>query len=207
MSTVPMWIRAARAFVATIEQLGDTDWDAPGLGEWSVRDLIGHATSAGINTVAATLDVPVGSETIDTPEGYYALGRSVEPAIYAEAVAASTEDARRTGRALGADPRRAVRSLVETAIARVGTVAESTVVGTAAGGMRLGAWLPTRTFELAVHGVDVSAVVGWPVVIPDDVLADAAALAARIAIATGDGVAVLQALTGRGRLPDCFSVV
>jgi hypothetical protein len=75
------------------------------------------------------------------------------------------------------------------------------------GGMRLVTWLPTRTFELAVHSLDIAAATGVPADLPVTVLADAAALAARIAAATGNGRTILSALTGRGALPDGYSVV
>ena len=51
--------------------------------------------------------------------------------------------------------------------------------------MRLSSYLPTRTFELAVHGMDIAGAVGIDVAPPDDVLAEAAALAARIGVAAG----------------------
>jgi hypothetical protein len=80
-------------------------------------------------------------------------------------------------------------------------------VTTVAGGMRLLAYLPTRTFELAVHGADIAAATGLPVTIPPAVLAEAAALAARTAVEAGQGPVVLAALTGRTVLPPGFSVV
>jgi hypothetical protein len=73
--------------------------------------------------------------------------------------------------------------------------------------MRLRAYLPTRTFERAVHGADIAAATGLPVTIPPGVLAEAAALAARTAVEVGQGPVVLAALTGRTVLPPGFSVV
>ena len=73
--------------------------------------------------------------------------------------------------------------------------------------MRLTAYLPTRTFELAVHGADIAAATGLAVTFPPAVLAEAAALAARTAVELGSGAAVLAALTGRAALPPGFSVV
>jgi hypothetical protein len=43
--------------------------------------------------------------------------------------------------------------------------------------------------------------------LPEDVLADAAGLATRVSVVTGQGEAVLLALTGRAELPPSFSVV
>jgi hypothetical protein len=73
--------------------------------------------------------------------------------------------------------------------------------------MRLHTWLPTRTFELAVHSLDIAAATGLSADLPDQVISDAAVLAARIAAATGDGPAVLLALTSRGHLTRDFSVI
>jgi hypothetical protein len=67
--------------------------------------------------------------------------------------------------------------------------------------------LVTRTFELAVHGLDLSAAAGVPVSLPNEVLAEAASLAARVGVAVGDGVTVLRALTGRGGLPEGYCVL
>ena len=42
------------------------------------------------------------------------------------------------------------------------------VVHTIAGGMRVAAYLPTRTFELCVHGLDIAAATGVPVDLPHE---------------------------------------
>ncbi|MDT7764810.1 MAG: hypothetical protein QOC63_4230, partial [Mycobacterium sp.] len=74
-------------------------------------------------------------------------------------------------------------------------------------GIRLHTYLPTRTFELAVHGLDIARAVGISFRLPADVLEEATALAARIAVADGYGETVLLALTGRAGLPSSFSAV
>jgi hypothetical protein len=70
-----------------------------------------------------------------------------------------------------------------------------TVIGGA--GIRLHTYLPTRTFELAVHGLDIARAVDISIALPADVLEEATALAAHIAAAEGNGETVLLALTGR----------
>lgn len=74
-------------------------------------------------------------------------------------------------------------------------------------GIRLHSYLPTRTFELAVHGLDIAAAADVPYEPPAEVLEQSALLAARIALALGDGTTVLRALTGRMALPNGYSVV
>ena len=74
-------------------------------------------------------------------------------------------------------------------------------------GIRLHTYLPTRIFELAVHGMDIARALDMPFPLPEAVLAEALDVATRTAIATGQGEAVLLALTGRSALPASFSVV
>jgi hypothetical protein len=74
-------------------------------------------------------------------------------------------------------------------------------------GIRLHSYLPTRTFELAVHGLDIARAVGVSFALPAEVLEEATMLAARVAVAEGHGEAVLMALTGREGLPPSFSIV
>ena len=74
-------------------------------------------------------------------------------------------------------------------------------------GLRLSTYLPTRVFELAVHGLDVARAAGLDVTLPDDVLAEATVLAARISVRLGSAAPVLLAVTGRSDLPPGFSVV
>lgn len=73
-------------------------------------------------------------------------------------------------------------------------------------GMHLFAYLPTRIFELAVHGLDIAHATGIDFAMPEDVLRAATTLAARIAVTMGHGDTVLLALTGRRSLPQPFSV-
>jgi len=74
-------------------------------------------------------------------------------------------------------------------------------------GIRLHTYLPTRTFELAVHGLDIARAVDISLALPADVLEEATVLAARIAAAEGHGETMLLALTGRDGLPPSFSIV
>lgn len=207
MDFVETWVLAARAFADLVEHVPADRWDGPGLGEWTLRDLVGHTCSAGLRTVVTLLARSVDTEDIPSPQAYYALATKVDPAVYATAVAASTEDAHRTGIELGADPATAVRLLVADGVATVLAAVPDMLIGSAGGGMRLSAWLPTRTFELAVHGLDVASAIGRSADLPAQVIGDTAALAARIATEIGRGPDVVLALTGRGDLPEGFSVV
>ena len=81
------------------------------------------------------------------------------------------------------------------------------VVHTRVGGMRVAAYLPTRTFELCVHGLDIAAATGIPVDLPAQAGEETSALGAVSAAQRGLGPDLLLAMTGRRGLPPGFSVV
>ena len=86
---------AARAFAELVRSIPPESWDGPGLGEWSVRDLVGH-TSRALLTVGPTSSSRPRPRRGDT-------GRllAASDAVDAAAVAARGREA---GQALGADP-------------------------------------------------------------------------------------------------------
>ena len=81
------------------------------------------------------------------------------------------------------------------------------MIETIAGGMRLSDYLPTRTFELVVHTLDIAAALGRDTSAPPQALAEAVHLATELAVLKGDGQPLLLALTGRNALPDQYSVL
>jgi hypothetical protein len=198
---------AAVSFADLIARVPDDRWDSPGLGEWTLRELAGHAASSGLRRVPSVLSTPGDGVEQPSAEDYWLLARTVAPEVLAAAIAASSADARESGRELGDDPAAVVGDLVGLATQALGKVEDNDVVATSAGGMRVRDWLPTRTFELVVHGLDVAAAAGIEMFLGPEVFAEAASQAARLAALTGDGAVVLRALTGRSGLPAGFSVV
>nr|WP_296072463.1 maleylpyruvate isomerase N-terminal domain-containing protein [uncultured Actinoplanes sp.] len=198
---------AAVSFADLVSRVPGGRWDEAGLGEWTLRDLVGHAVSSGLGQVPAALATPAGEVAVESAAAYFGLARKVPAETYAAAVKASAEDARATGERLGDDPAATIGDLVGRATQALAATGDDAVVTTAGGGMRLRDWLPTRTFELVVHGMDVAAAAGVDAGFGPDVTAEATLLAARIAVEIGDGPVVLRALTGRGPLPGSFSVV
>jgi hypothetical protein len=75
------------------------------------------------------------------------------------------------------------------------------------GGVRLSDYLPTRTFELVVHGIDIARAAGIDPAPPLPALRSSAVLAAELAVDNDDGVRILEALTGRGALERGFTVL
>jgi uncharacterized protein (TIGR03083 family) len=197
-----IFLAAAGTVADLVDAIPDTGWDGPGLGVWDLRALVGH-TSRSLVTVITYLGQPAAAEEVGTSEAYYAAiaraGGANSPAV--------AERGRAAGAALGDEPAAAFRALLVDATAAVDRAADDDLLTTIVGGMRLTAYLPTRTFELAVHGADIAAATGLPVTFPPAVLAEAVALAARTAVELGRGPAVLAALTGRAALPPGFSVV
>jgi hypothetical protein len=90
--------------------------------------------------------------------------------------------------------------LVET---QDGTELMTTIVG----GMRLGDYLPTRTFELAVHTADLTRALGVPLDVPATAAAQALEVVVDLAVAGGLAGPLLLAATGRPGLPAGYSVL
>jgi uncharacterized protein (TIGR03083 family) len=178
-------------------------WDDPGLGEWDLRSLVGH-TSRSLITVSTYLQQPAQTEDITTPQEYYAR---VNPAALGLAPEAVVERGRQAGRDLGDDPGATIDELVSRVLDELADAGDPLITVIGGVGIRLHTYLPTRTFELAVHGLDIARAVGVSFELPADVLDEATRLAARIAVSEGHGETVLLALTGRGELPPSFSIV
>jgi hypothetical protein len=54
-------------------------WESPGLGVWSLRELVGHTSTAALSGVLTTLGKPAQTIVIASPEAYYAIGRTLDP--------------------------------------------------------------------------------------------------------------------------------
>jgi uncharacterized protein (TIGR03083 family) len=191
---------AAQAFADLVRRIPDDRWDGPGLGQWNLRSLVGH-TSRSLITVETYLDQPAESEELPTAAAYYVAIARIDPeSVVGRGVAA--------GEALGDDPAQFVDSLVRRVPVLLKTVGNP-LINTAAGGMRLENYLPTRSFELVVHSLDIAAAVSdidGPE-FNDQLLSEVARVAATTAVLLGRGIEMMLALTGRATLRPGFSVV
>jgi hypothetical protein len=190
---------AARWFVHTAALVGDR-WNQPGLGEWDVRGLVGH-TSRSLLTVEMYLARPAAAVEVASAAEYF---RATRAAAADPAVAARGRDA---GTALGVDPPAAVAEIAARVLPLVDAQHGTDLVTTIAGGMRLGDYLPTRTFELAVHTADLATALGVPPDVPATAAAQALHIVAVLAVADGLAGPLLLAATGRSGLPPGFSVL
>jgi hypothetical protein len=182
---------AAVSFADLIARVPADRWDGPGLGDWTLRELAGHAIGSGLLQIPAVLSTPADEIARASSEDYWILARAVKPGVPAD------------------DPQAldAVGDLVGLATQALGRVEGNDLVETPAGGMRVRDWIATRTFELVVHGLDIAAAAGVELFLSPEVYAEVAAQAARTAAMAGDGPAVLRALTGRTVLPLGYSIV
>jgi uncharacterized protein (TIGR03083 family) len=176
-------------------------WDQPALGEWTVRDLVGH-TSRSLLTVESYLSAPATGARVVSAADYFRLAMASvgDPS-------AVTDRGRAAGAALGEEPVGAVAAIADRVLARVRRATEDDPVGTPVGAMRLGDYLPTRTFELVVHTCDLAGALGRPLDVPPDAGTESLRLVAELATAGGSVGPLLLAATGRRSLPNGFTVL
>jgi uncharacterized protein (TIGR03083 family) len=190
---------AADAFVGLVARVGPR-WEQPGLGEWDVRSLVGHATRSFL-TLEAYLARPAEAVDVTTPAHYFQAARSIAagPDV--------AERGREAGRALGDDPASAVAQISTRVRDLVAGRDGSELLTTVVGGMRLSEYLPTRTFELTVHGADLAAALGEPLDLPVSAARQALRIIEELAVADGLAAPLLFAATGRSPLPPGFTVL
>ena len=190
---------AARWYVETTALVGNR-WDQPGLGEWDIRGLVGH-TSRSLLTVEAYLAVPPAAVEVATAADYV---RSIRAAA---AGPGALERGRAAAEALGPDPAPAVAEIARRVLALVDTCDGSELLTSLVGGMTLRDYLPTRTFELAVHTCDLTVALGLPAQVPPSAAVQALAVICDVVAHGGDAAALLLATTGRRPLPAGYSVL
>ena len=198
---VDVFETAARWVTDKVGSVPADAWNRPGLGDWDVRALVGH-TSRALLTVEQYLARRAESEDVESPEGYYEMaGRlsGVDPA----AVSQRGVDA---GASLGSDPATAFAEISERVIALLSDQPDE-LMTTIVGGIRLSNYLPTRTFELVVHGLDLAVAAGLPTDPPATAQRRALELASSLTVLEGQGPSVLLALTGRKQLVSGFSLL
>jgi uncharacterized protein (TIGR03083 family) len=191
---------AAGFLVDTARRVEPGDWARPGLGVWSVRELVGHASRALV-TVPTYLARPPERVDLPTPVDYY---------LRTSALASAPEVAergRQAAEALGDEPAATLARFMGQAVMAVGDAPGGALVGTPWGGMRLPDYLRTRIFELTVHTLDLAAALGLEARPPEPAAQVSMALAAELAVRTGQAGPLLLAVTGRGPLPDGFTVL
>jgi uncharacterized protein (TIGR03086 family) len=178
------YLAAAVAGVRS-DQFGD-----PGLGEWTVLELIAHA-NRGFTTVEDYLLHPVATESPQSP--YFAP----------EAIAAR---GRASVELLGDDPAQVVADTAARVVALVADAEPHATIGSPVGTMALAAYLPSRVAELVIHGIDLTRATGATISPPLEAVHVSLGFVVERAVLRESGIEVLLALTGRGELPPAFSI-
>lgn len=192
---------AADLFVELVAKILPDQWDDPGLGEWTVRDLVGH-TSIALTSLERRLNDRAQEVEVTGPAAYYRL--ALERTSPEDTAAAG----RAAGERLGADPAQHVATLSARVLPRVGGVPDSLLIHTSVGGMRLVDYLPTRVFELTVHSLDLGRALGVAVNPPLPAMVTSMHVLGNLASIRPDrGALLLMAGTGRSPLPQGFSVL
>ena len=171
-------------------------WDAPGLGEWTVRALTAHALRA-VLTLQRLCDTTGAAPQLESAMAYY---RAV--AVHEDAHAGVLQRGREAGAQL-VDPEATARRTAEQALGRLAATSDEHVGETFAGPMRLADYLPTRVVELGIHTLDLQRATGQPMGLP----ASASAVILGTLAELADVPTLLMAMTGRQPLPDSFNVL
>ena len=179
---------ASLFFVQAVAAVPPDRYDQPWSDEWRVLDLVGHGNRAHVLLVEY-YERPVQAAGADELAEY----------LLPENIA---KRGREATAALGDDPVAAVRSASERALAVIASAPDGAVVGTPFGERSLGSYLPSRTAELVLHGLDLDTAVDPPA----EALADCGAFLVSQAVGRGQGVDVVRALSCRGTLPAGFSL-
>lgn len=192
---------SAQVFSDLASAIPSKKWRISALGVWSVRDLVGH-TSRALSTIESYLG-KVSGPPLNGPVEYFLAARA--------ASVASEEIARRgieAGAALGDYPATKVQELAHRIVKLVEISEDTCPVGTPWGTITLAGYLPTRTFELTIHGIDLAAAIGVPV--PDRLgpsVSKACELAGALAGKHPMAIEILSALTGRSQLRNGITVL
>ena len=200
---------AVAGFVSVVDAVPSARFSEAALGSWSIRDLIGHASRA-LTTIESYCGQTIDAPSLGGPAEYFARIGQAPPGSEGrrQRDAMIAERGRDAGAGLGDNPAAVVRTLAERVVAFVDATGDETPVASPAGQMTLAGYLPTRTFELVVHTLDLAAALGAPVPeVLQPAIAMSTVLAAEIAAGLPSAPDVLLALCGRRGLPEAFSVV
>ena len=143
-------------FVDVVERVPSGAWDRPGLGEWSIRELVAHVVGVIDGVVADTgHTAPMAAEGA---AAYYVQAMS-SPRIHEEV----SERAREGAAVLGDNPVEAARAIVARTLDAVDALDDAAPVTTTVGPVRLVDYLSTRVLEIVIHTMDISLAAGVPV--------------------------------------------
>ena len=195
------YLEAGEYFASIVDQVDIDGWDGPALGEWCVRDLTGH-TYRSFTTVLSYSLKPADKVDLEGPVDYFreALKTLADPKHVAE-----------LGRAAGLEiidnPQMMVRGFAMYVKNKLEEMPDDFILDCPIGGIRLIDYLPTRTFELIIHTMDLAKAVGVEVNPPEAGMDATLQIMGQLALYGGHASDLVLAATGRGELPSGFSVL
>jgi uncharacterized protein (TIGR03083 family) len=201
---------AVEWFLTVVARIDPDQWAGPGLGTWTVRELVGHAGRA-LSTVEDYLSLlapgapdPGGDDDPVAGAASYFLGLRDNAPLHADVA----ERGRQAGLELPAGPGALAALAVRATRVRalVADAPERAVFVTRFGSQPFSTYLLTRTVELVVHGVDVASACASALDIPAPAASAAVAVVGELAVRRGSAGEVLRALVGRGALSPAFDV-
>ena len=197
----PTYLEAGDFFGGIVNQVDIAGWEAPALGEWCVRYLVGH-TYRSFTTVLSYSAKPGDKVEKERPVDYFL--RAFEDLADPKQVA---ERGRAAGLEIIDDPQMMVRGFAMYVKNKLEELSDDYILATPVGGMRLIDYLPTRTFELIIHTMDLAKAIGVEAEPPENGLAATVEIIGQLAVYRGHGAALTLAATGRDGLPAGFSVL
>jgi uncharacterized protein (TIGR03083 family) len=195
------YLGAGDFFAGVVDQVDIDGWDEPALGEWCVRDLTGH-TYRSFTTVLSYSAKPGDKVELERPVDFFlkAFESMADPGQVAE-----------RGRAAGLeiidDPKMMVRGFAMYVKNKLDELSDDHIMATPVGGIRLIDYLPTRTFELIIHTMDLAKAVGVNDEPPEAGLEATIQILGQLALHRGHAPGLILAATGRHTLPEGFSVL
>ncbi|HZX54583.1 MAG TPA: maleylpyruvate isomerase N-terminal domain-containing protein [Ilumatobacteraceae bacterium] len=188
---------ATSTLLTTIERIEPHQWELPGLGVWSVRELAAHTLRA-MTTIERYLDAePTVDRLIVDAIDYYRV------ALADSRVHAGVAERGRTAGVELTDPVGECEATTERVLALVASTADDDVVETSAGKMMFIEYLATRATELGLHTLDLQRASGQPQYLPPATSSMVVGLMAALA----EPIMLLSALTGRGAMPPDYNVL
>ena len=195
------YLEAGDYFVSVVDSIEIDAFDAPALGEWCVRDLVGH-TYRSFTTVLSYSAVPSDKVDFERPVDYFLrlLSSDVDHGHIAE-----------RGRAAGLeiieDPKMMVRGFAMYVKNKLEELSDDHIMGTLTGGMRLIDYLPTRTFELIIHTMDLTKALGVESSPPQRGMETTLQMIGQLALNRGYAQDLILSSTGRDGLARGFTVL
>jgi hypothetical protein len=188
---------AAASLLATINRVQPHQWELPGLGVWTVRELTAH-TLRGFTTIERYLSAEPSVDRLIADAADYYRTVLADPNVHVMVA----ERGRHAGAQL-TDPIGESEATSQRVLALVASTADDDVVETSAGQMMFIEYLATRAAEVALHTLDLQRAVGHPMTLRIATSSMVVGLMAELA----EPITLLSALTGRGALPVDYNVL